>query len=250
MESSGLWIGLLFGVFFLSLLMGIPVAWALGGSAFLVTALNQWGGGSALDWNTFSLSVERIYGLIENDTLVALPMFILMGHILDKCGFASAMMESISVIFGRYRGGLAIGVVVIGVVLAATTGIIGASVVLLATMCLPPMIRAGYSMSVTTGTICSAGTLGILIPPSIMLVVMADRLQLPVADLFSGSLVPGLILATLYILYIILLARFLPAAVPCNAPVPTQDEKISWWGILRNLAPVMSLVFRACPRWT
>lgn len=242
MEWSGLWIGILFGVFFLSLLLGIPVAWALGGSAFLVTAFHQWSGGSMVEWSTFSLSVERIYGLIENDTLVALPMFILMGHVLDKSGVAGAMMESITQIFGRFRGGLAMGVVVIGVILAATTGIIGASVVLLATMCLPPMIRAGYSMSLTTGTICSAGTLGILIPPSIMLVVMADRLQLPVADLFSGNLVPGLLLAFLYIIYISLLARFLPTSAPSLSISPVTNQHIPWWGMVRNLAPVMSLV--------
>lgn len=246
MEAHPTWIMTLFGVFLFFLMIGIPVAWALGGSAFIVTAacayLNNYQGGSfVLDWNTFSLSVERIYGLVENETLVALPMFILMGHILDKSSVSQSVMHTVAEVFGRVRGGLAMGVVFIGVLLAASTGIIGASVVLLGTICLPVMLRSGYSKQLACGTICGSGTLGILIPPSIMLVVMADRLQLPVADLFRGSLMPGLLLASLYFIYISIYSLVFPNKAPSQN---VHDQKpINWWHVIRSLSPVVVLIF-------
>ncbi len=244
MEVHPGWIAVLFGCFLSGLLFGIPVAWALGGSAFLVTGfcayLNSYSGGEfVLDWNTFSLSVERVYGLVESDTLVALPMFILMGHILDKSGVSRIVMNSISVIFGQVRGGLAMGVVIVGVLLAASTGIIGASVVLLGTICLPVMIQAGYGARISCGTICSAGTLGILIPPSIMLIIMADRLQLPVADLFTGSLLPGLLLAILYLIYILGYSFIFPDRVPVKS---SSNTHIKWLPVLKSVAPVFLLI--------
>lgn len=247
MESHPIWIFSLFGLFFIALIAGIPVAWALGGSAFIVTGFSAWSNATqgtdlVLDWNTFSLSTERIYGLIENETLVALPMFILMGHILDKSGISQRLMVTMSRLFGKMPGGLAAGVVIIGVLLAASTGIIGASVVLLATICLPAMREAGYSMRLACGTICGAGTLGILIPPSIMLVIMADRLQLPVADLFGGSLVPGLVLAGLYIVYILGIARFRPQLAPASQSGGGNDESLPWWSIVKSAIPVTLLI--------
>lgn len=244
MEVHPVWIGILFGGFIVSLILGIPVAWALGGSAFIVTGacayLNSHSGGAfALDWNTFSLAVERVYGLVESDTLVALPMFILMGHILDKSGVSKSVMNTIADVFGRVRGGLAMGVIIVGVLLAASTGIIGASVVLLGTICLPVMIQAGYGSRISSGTICSAGTLGILIPPSIMLIIMADRLQLPVADLFTGSLLPGLLLAFLYLCYILGYSFLFPNRVPVTR---SSDSKIEWGPVMKSVAPVFILV--------
>ncbi len=246
METHPLWIAALFGTFLSALMLGIPVAWALGGSAFMITGLCAWSnahadGSFALDWNTFSLSVERIFGLVENETLVALPMFVLMGHILDKSGISGALMESITHVFRRVRGGLAFGVVVIGVLLAASTGIIGASVVLLGTICLPSMLASGYSVRLASGIVCGAGTLGILIPPSIMLVIMADRLQLPVADLFMASLIPGLILAGLYGLYIFILAQFNPQSVPL-ASTEGNDVRTDWLKVFKSVVPVFLLI--------
>lgn len=246
MEAHPEWILTLFFLFLGALMMGVPVAWALGGSSFVVTGICAWlnnhsGGSFALDWNTFSLSVERIYGLVESETLVALPMFVFMGHILDKSGVSKSVMESIAGIFGRVRGGLAVGVVFIGVLLAASTGIIGASVVLLGTICLPVMLKSGYDIRLCCGTICGAGTLGILIPPSIMLVVMADRLQLPVADLFTGSLLPGLLLASLYVLYIAIYAALFPKRVP-RASSEDMENPIDWIQAIKSIAPVLILI--------
>lgn len=159
---------------------------------------------------------------MQNWVLVTLPMFIFMGLMLDRSGIAEAMMQSFTQMFGRLRGGLALTVTIIGILLAASTGIIGASVVLLTLLGLPIMMRNNYRYEFAIGTIASAGTLGILIPPSIMLVIMADRLAMSVGDLFLGAVFPGLLLGTLYIIYIILIAVFRPAwapAPPDAAPV-------------------------------
>ena len=138
--------------------------------------------------------VNRIYKIMDNWILVALPMFIFMGNMLDKSGIAEKLMASMQQLFGKVHGGLAVTVMAIGIILAASTGIIGASVVLLTVMSLPTMMRQGYHMPLALGTVASAGTLGILLPPSIMLVIMADQLGLSVGDLFMGALLPGLLL--------------------------------------------------------
>lgn len=154
---------------------------------------------TGLDFMTLGLVINRIYKIMDNWVLVALPMFIFMGLMLDRAGIAERMMLAMQELFGEVRGGLAITVTLIGIILAASTGIIGASVVLLGVMSLPAMINQGYSKSLATGTICSAGCLGILIPPSIMLVIMADQLALSVGDLFMGAVFPGLLLGSLYV---------------------------------------------------
>jgi tripartite ATP-independent transporter DctM subunit len=137
---------------------------------------------------------NRVYKLMDNWVLVAIPMFIFMGHMLDNSGIAERMMRSMQEMFGKVRGGLAITVTMIGVLLAASTGIVGASVVLLGLLSLPIMFNQGYSRFLALGTVAASGTLGILIPPSIMLVIMADQLGLAVGDLFMGAMIPGLIL--------------------------------------------------------
>jgi len=147
-----------------------------------------------MDWSFASISVERIYGTMENWVMVALPMFVLMGLLLDRSGIARDLMTGFSRLLGGLRGGLAIAVTVIGLLLAATTGIIGASVVLLALLGMPAMLRQGYDPALASGTVCAVGTLGILIPPSIMLVLMADRMAMSVGDLFLGAVIPGFML--------------------------------------------------------
>ena len=152
--------------------------------------------------------------------LVALPMFIFMGLLLDRSGIANQLMTSFARLFGSIRGGLAVTVALIGILLAATTGIIGASVVLLALLGLPVMLKQGYDQSLATGTVTAVGTLGILIPPSIMLVLMADRMSMSVGDLFLGAVFPGMLLGGLYIAYILIIGWLKPSAAPAAETEP------------------------------
>ena len=177
-----------------------------------------------VDWAYTSISVERIWNVMENWVMVALPMFVFMGLMLDRSGIANRLMTSFARLFGRVGGGMAVTITLIGVLLAATTGIIGASVVLLALLGLPVMLRQGYDKSLAAGTVCAVGTLGILIPPSIMLVLMADRMAMPVGDLFLGAVFPGLVLSTLYVVYLLGYGVVRPA----GAPPATNVEPLDW----------------------
>ena len=215
---------------------GYPVAWVLGGLAVLFTGLAivleaDFGIALGVDWSYASLTVDRIYALMENWVLVALPLFVFMGLMLDRSGVASDLMTNFSRLFGRVRGGLAVTVTVIGVLLAASTGIIGASVVLLALLGLPIMLERGYRPELAVGTVASVGTLGILIPPSIMLVMMADRLAMSVGDLFLGAFFPGLLLGALYITFILVYATLRPG----DAPLPEDAEAVGP-GVVRDVA--------------
>jgi tripartite ATP-independent transporter DctM subunit len=178
---------------------------------------------------------------MSNWVLVAIPMFIYMGLMLDRSGIAEKMMDAMQKLFGKVRGGLAVSVAVIGIILAASTGIIGASVVLLGVLSLPIMLRQGYDKSLALGTVAASGTLGILIPPSIMLVIMADQLNLSVGDLFMGAVFPGLILGLLYIIYIILTGLMKPK----HAPLPEDREEITprvFMEVLKTVLPPMGLI--------
>ncbi len=177
---------------FISLLFtGYPIAFILGGVAMLFTFIGYLsdmylGSITGLDFMTVGMVVNRLYKVLYNWILIALPLFIFMGLMLDRSGIAEKMMIAMQKMFGRIRGGLAVTVTIIGVLLAAATGIIGASVVLLGLLSLPAMLKQDYAKPLAVGTICASGTLGILIPPSIMLVMMADQLGLSVGDLFMG----------------------------------------------------------------
>ncbi|MFP6627808.1 MAG: TRAP transporter large permease subunit [Myxococcota bacterium] len=225
---------------------GFPVAWVLGGLAVVFTALAivldaDFGIPLGIDWAYASLSVDRIWNLMENWVLVALPLFIFMGLMLDRSGVAADLMTNVVRLFGRVRGGLAVTVTVIGVLLAASTGIIGASVVLLALLGLPIMLECGYRAELAAGTVASVGTLGILIPPSIMLVMMADRLAMSVGDLFLGALFPGLLLGALYVLYILVYARLRPSVAPLPEDVPPVDWRVIL-DVMRAALPAASLI--------
>lgn len=246
MEINEILAILMFVTFIGTLFLGFPVAWTLGGIAIVFAAismladiyLDTWIG---IDWLYVSLVVDDLWNTMQNWVLVALPMFIFMGLMLDRSGIAEQMMESFSQLFGRLRGGLAITVTVIGILLAASTGIIGASVVLLTLLSLPIMIKNGYNKGFAVGTICASGTLGILIPPSIMLVIMADRLAMSVGDLFLGAVFPGLLLGGLYILYIIAVA----ALYPSQAPAPPNVARMSLavlWGVVKAALPPAFLI--------
>jgi tripartite ATP-independent transporter DctM subunit len=230
------------------LFTGYPIAWILGGLSLIFTALsiflNQYFGVDTflLDrWQDFAIIVDRIFAQMSNWVLVSLPMFIYMGLMLDRSGVADRMMVNFTRVFGRLRGGLAITVVMIGILLAASTGIVGASVVLLATLSIPIMMRENYSRSLSSGVVAASGTLGILIPPSIMLVVMADQLSLSVGDLFMGALFPGLALGSLYLIYILGIAYLRPNL----APAPKQTARLTWrelLGVVLAIVPTLFLI--------
>jgi tripartite ATP-independent transporter DctM subunit len=228
------------------LFTGFPVAWVLGGVAMIFTLVGYYsdlwfGTITGLDYLTLGMVVNRIYKFMDNWVLVALPMFIFMGLMLDRSGIAEVMMKSMQSLFGKVRGGLAVSVTTIGIILAASTGIIGASVVLLGLLSLPAMMKQGYSKTLALGTIAGSGTLGILIPPSIMLVIMADQLGLSVGDLFMGAVVPGFILGSLYITYILIFSFLRPKA----APLDPERQPIAWrmiWDVIKSILPPAALI--------
>ena len=240
---------ILFLVSFIGLLFtGYPIAWILGGLSLIFTALsiflNQFFGIDTflLDrWQDFAIIIDRIFAQMSNWVLVSLPMFIYMGLMLDRSGVADLMMTNFVRVFGRLRGGLALTVVLIGILLAASTGIVGASVVLLATLSIPIMMRENYSKALSSGVVAASGTLGILIPPSIMLVIMADQLSLSVGDLFMGAMFPGLLLGGLYVLYVVGIAQVKPEL----APPPRQTAKLTVreiWAAILATVPTIFLI--------
>lgn len=187
---------LMFGGLLLGLFLGHPLAFVFGGLAVIFGYLS-WGSAC------FSLFGFRIMGLMDNFILVAIPMFILMANLMNNSGVADKLFDSLRYLMGRLRGGLALAVIVVCTLFAACTGVIAASVVSMGLLALPIMIKYGYDKELSCGTICAGGSLGILIPPSIMLIVMADMTSLSVGQLFVGAVVPGLVLAFLYTLYIL-----------------------------------------------
>ena len=247
MDANSILVILMFVTFIALLFTGFPIALVLGGVAMVFTLigyladayLGTWTG---LDFISAGMIVNRVYKLMDNWVLVALPMFIFMGLMLDRSGIAEKMMSRMQALFGPVRGGLAVSVTVIGIVLAASTGIIGASVVLLGLLSIPAMLNQGYSKPLATGTVCGAGTLGILIPPSIMLVIMADQLALSVGDLFMGAVFPGVILGSLYILYIIGYCFMKPSAAPLDPDRPPVRLGMIW-GVFVTILPTGALIF-------
>jgi tripartite ATP-independent transporter DctM subunit len=234
---------------FIALLFtGFPIAWILAGVGVIFSVIAvlgyeylDWDTNFLTSWRIYTIFVQRIYAQMSNWILVALPMFIFMGLMLERSGVTEKLMVNFVKLFGRFRGGLALAVVLIGILLAASTGIVGASVVLLAMLSMPIMLRQGYGKGLASGVICSAGTLGILIPPSIMLIIMADQLSMSVGNLFFGALVPGLMLGVIYLVYIMLTARFTSAA-----PRPAELEPITGrlvWDTLTAVLPPLLLIF-------
>jgi len=246
MEANDYLVILMFLTFIGLLFTGFPIAFVLGGVAMLFTLVGYLsdiylGTITGLDFNVVGMLANRIYKLMDNWVLVAIPMFIFMGMMLDRSGIAESMMKSMQDLFGKVRGGLAITVTVIGVILAASTGIVGASVVLLALLSLPVMLHQGYKKTLALGTVAASGTLGILIPPSIMLVIMADQLALAVGDLFMGAVFPGLILGFLYITYILVYGIVRPEVAPLSKERrPLKLRMI--WDVLKTVLPCFGLI--------
>ena len=235
---------LVIGMFvsFIALLFtGFPVAWVLAGVGVLFAGVAWWTDNvmewtmTGLDYNTLGLLVGRIFGIMDNWVLIAIPMFIFMGLMLDKSGMAQRMMTSMQKLFGNVRGGLAVTVTLIGIILAASTGIIGASVVLLGLMSVPVMLNQNYSKPLALRTVAASGCLGILIPPSIMLVIMGDQLAIPILDLFMGAVFPGIILGFLYIVYILVYCKINPD----KAPLAPDHKEATLNDILQALLDIV-----------
>ncbi|WP_348774905.1 TRAP transporter large permease subunit [Ruegeria atlantica] len=238
----------MFLTFIALLFTGYPVAWVLAGVGVAYCGLAYlfdndlmlWTGlestFTGLDYLTLGAVVNRVYATMSNAVLVALPMFIFMGLMLDESGVAERLMSSMQRLFGTVRGGLAITVTLIGIILAASTGIIGASVVLLGVLSLPSMMQQKYQPTLAAGVVSASGTLGILIPPSIMLVIMADQMALSVGDLFMAAVFPGVIIGGLYLTYIFILALVKRDA----APVPEGAKAPDW-------AAVKDVLFAVIP---
>ena len=198
---------ILFGAVFLAILFGYPVAFTLGGLSVLL-------GLFVFDSDFFYLLALRVYGTMQNFVLLAVPLFIFMGMMLEKSGIAEKLLHTMSMLFGNIRGGLAIAVVVVGAMLAASTGIVGATVVTMGLISLPTMLKKGYSPKLSTGVIASSGTLGQIIPPSVVLVLLGSVLNVSVGDLFLAAVVPGLGLVGIYLVYILVIGKLTPDQVP------------------------------------
>lgn len=230
----------MFITFIALLFTGFPVAWVLAGVGVGFAGIAYWTDSmgwtlTGLDYNTLGLLTGRIFGIMDNWVLVALPMFIFMGLMLDKSGVAERMMHSIQKLFGNIKGGLAITVTLIGIILAASTGIIGASVVLLGVMSVPVMLKQKYHKPLALGTVAASGCLGILIPPSIMLVIMGDQLGVSVGDLFMGAVFPGIILGALYVMYILIYGWMKPE----NAPLAANYKEIQLQDVLQVMLDIL-----------
>ncbi|OGT65359.1 MAG: C4-dicarboxylate ABC transporter [Gammaproteobacteria bacterium RIFCSPLOWO2_02_FULL_47_50] len=227
-----IWILLMFVSLIVLLMLGYPVAFTLGAIAFLF-------GGIFLGFDFFKLLPLNIWGVMTNFTLIAVPLFIFMGVILDKSGLAEDLLETMGLLFGRLRGGLALSVVFVGALLAATTGVVGATVVTMGIIALPTMLKHGYSPQLASGTIAAAGTLGQIIPPSIILILLGDIMGVPVGRLFIGAVMPGILLVLLFCLYIAMLAWLKPQV----APVLNSDKSEKLMRrVLFSLLPPLSLV--------
>lgn len=216
------------------LALGFPVAFTFGGVALIF-------GLYAEGLHLFQLVAERMFSIMTNVTLMAVPLFIFMGLVLERSGIAEKMLESMGSLFGRVRGGLAVSTVLVGMVLAASTGVVGASVVAMGLIALPVMLKYNYDKRFASGVICASGTLGQIIPPSIILIILGDVLQQPVGDLYRAALIPGLLLVAIYIIYSLALGFFRKDAAPAmprsNAPLAAQ-----YWAAFKAIVPALTLV--------
>jgi len=195
------------------LMGGFPVTFTLMGTA-LVFGLIGFG------WGFFNLLPLRIWGVINNVTLLAVPLFVFMGVMLERSGLAEELLDTMGILFGRLRGGLAVSVIIVGALLGASTGIVGATVVTMGLLAVPTMLRRGYQKELATGTVAASGTLGQIIPPSIVLVLIGDIVGVSVGDLFIGAILPGLLLVGLFFLYILIMAIFRPETAPA---IPKEE---------------------------
>lgn len=245
---------LMFLVVCLVLMLGYPVAFSLAGTALIFAFIGA--ASHVFDAALFGALPSRMFGVMTNVTLIAVPLFVFMGVMLEKSRLAEDLLNNMAALFGKRRGGLGYAVVIVGMLLAASTGIVGATVVTMGLMSLPTMLKHKYNPALATGTICATGTLGQIIPPSIALVLLGDILStayqqaqinqgifspktISVGDLFVGALIPGIILVSLYLIYIFIYSWLKPNV----APAYINDEDISGLQIISNLLPPLALIF-------
>ncbi|WP_281544321.1 TRAP transporter large permease subunit [Grimontia sp. SpTr1] len=225
----------MFVVALFALLLGFPVAFTFGGIALI---FGIWAEGVEM----FAFMPFRIMSVMENTVLMAVPLFVFMGLVLQKTRLAEQLLEAMARLFGGVRGGLAISTVLVGCLLAASTGVVGASVVAMGLISLPVMLKYQYAKSLACGTICASGTLGQIIPPSIILILLGDVLGIPVGDLFQAAVLPGLILVGAYIAYILIYAFLNPQAARAMTRLPDQDRTAEIIDALKAVIPPLALI--------
>jgi tripartite ATP-independent transporter DctM subunit len=242
---------LLFAAVCAALMFGYPVAFTLGGIALLAAGLGIVSG--VFDTELLRAFPDRLYGIMQNGTLMAVPLFVLMGVVLERARIAEELLVNLARVFSRAPAGMAVSVVVVGALLAASTGIVGATVVTMGLMSLPSMLKRGYSPQLASGTICATGTLGQIIPPSIALVLLGDTLSnayqqaqlsagifnpqpVSVGDLFVGAIIPGLLLVLAYIVYLLFVAGHKPLIEPADT------DETDWWQMGKSLFPPIALM--------
>ena len=247
---------LLFFSVILLLMAGFPVAFTLGGVALIFAGIGLMTGN--FDAGYLNALPSRLYGTMTNETLMAVPLFIFMGITLEKAKIAEDLLETMSALFGGYRGGLAISVILVGMLLAASTGIVGATVVTMGLLSLPSMMKRGYAQPLSTGVIAASGTLGQIIPPSIVLVLLGDVLSsayqqaqlnqgiyspetVSVGDLFVGAIIPGLILIASYLFYVVITSFLNPGSMPSQAEQSTAT-KTNFTTLFTVLLPPLFLI--------
>lgn len=217
---------IMFITLFIIVMSGYPVAFSLAGAALIFSCI-----GYALDifsFSSFALIPMRVYGIMQNVTLMAVPMFVFMGLILEKSDIARELLETMDILFGRIKGGLAVSVVMVGALLAASTGIVGATVITMGILSLPTMLKKGYSREISCGTVAASGTLGQIIPPSIVLVLLGSIMNVDVGSLFVAAIIPGFLLVTAYIIYIIFALKREKTSLSTISDTPED-----WTGILK-----------------
>jgi len=251
--SIALW---MFGAAFIVLLIGYPVAITLAGTALMFALLGEQTG--HFDSTFLQALPNRLFGIINNSTLIAVPLFVFMGVMLEKSKVAESLLENMAKLFGSLRGGLGFSVILVGMLMAASTGIVGATVVTMGLLSLPTMLKRGYDPALSCGTICASGTLGQIIPPSIVLVLLGDVISsayqqaqlemgvfspdtVSVGDLFTGALIPGLILVVLYLTYLAGMAFFKPSSCPALSK-QENHEHVLWLALLKGLFPPLILI--------
>jgi tripartite ATP-independent transporter DctM subunit len=239
----------------LILMTGYPVAFSLAGTALVFSLIGIITG--TFDSTFLAAMPSRLFGIMTNETLIAVPLFVFMGAMLERSRIAEQLLDAMTALFGKLRGGLGISVILVGMLMAASTGIVGATVVTMGMMALPTMLKRNYDPAIACGTICASGTLGQIIPPSIILVLLGDVLSsafqqaqldmgifspetVSVGDLFAGALIPGLILVVMYIIYILSLAWLRPQKVPAQEEI--WNESNSWAALLSALLPPLLLI--------
>lgn len=247
---------ILFAVICLVLMAGFPVAFTLAGTSLLFAGIGLLT--DTLDPAFLSAFPNRLFGILNNQILIAVPLFVFMGVMLEKSRIAEQLLRNLGLLFGPVRGGLGFSVILVGMLLAASTGIVGATVVTMGLISLPAMLRTGYSPALASGTICATGTLGQIIPPSTALIILGDVLSsayqqaqlnmgiftpdtVSVADLFVGALIPGLLLVVGYLLYTSLVALFQPSAAPAVADRPAMSPRFLL-ELLKGLLPPLALI--------